>query len=170
MIRTDHDGEILLETSDAVRETLITDMGSHELIAATEYLDADEIADLAPDLPQDVMDDAFLHQTPDNPARTLAIHLFERRKRRRRQVPLRMGAGEMGTPPGSLVGESDHSLHQRELLRRQLCAHSTPDAEVGGDVPGRRPEHTPERYAGHGLGRLDHPANSGQSRGGATDP
>lgn len=59
MVKAEHDGEVLLETSDAVRATLITDMGSQELVAATEYLDTDEIADLAPDLPQDVMDDVF---------------------------------------------------------------------------------------------------------------
>lgn len=59
MVRTENDGEVLLETSDAVRETLITDMHSDELIAATEFLDTDEIADLAPDLPQEVMDDVF---------------------------------------------------------------------------------------------------------------
>ncbi len=59
MVKSDRDGEVLLETSDAVRATLITDMGNQELIAATEYLDADEIADLAPDLPREVMDDVF---------------------------------------------------------------------------------------------------------------
>jgi magnesium transporter len=59
MVKTDRDGEVLLETSDAVRATLITDMGNQELVAAAEYLDADEIADLAPDLPQKVMDDVF---------------------------------------------------------------------------------------------------------------
>lgn len=59
LVKAEHDGEVLLEASDAVRATLITDMGSQELIAATEYLDTDEIADLAPDLPQDVMDDVF---------------------------------------------------------------------------------------------------------------
>ncbi|HQU97312.1 MAG TPA: magnesium transporter [Nitrosomonas sp.] len=59
MVRTENDGEVLLETSDAVRETLITDMHSHELVAATEFLNADEIADLAPDLPQEVIDDVF---------------------------------------------------------------------------------------------------------------
>ncbi|MER2513925.1 MAG: magnesium transporter [Nitrosomonas ureae] len=59
MIKTDRDGDVLLETSDAVRASLITDMGTQELVAATEYLDADEIADLAPDLPQEVMDDVF---------------------------------------------------------------------------------------------------------------
>lgn len=59
MVRPEYDGDVLLEASDAVRETLITDMRAHELVAATEQLDADEIADLAPDLPQDVMEDVF---------------------------------------------------------------------------------------------------------------
>ncbi len=59
MVKADRDGEVLLETSDAVRATLITDMHNQELVAATEYLDANEIADLAPDLPQEVMDDVF---------------------------------------------------------------------------------------------------------------
>lgn len=59
MVKIDRDGEVLLETSDAVRATLITDMGNQELVAAAEYLNADEIADLAPDLPQKVMDDVF---------------------------------------------------------------------------------------------------------------
>ena len=34
-------------------------MDTEELVAATETLDADEIAELAPDLPQEVMDDVF---------------------------------------------------------------------------------------------------------------
>ena len=34
-------------------------MDTEELVAATETLEADEIADLAPDLPQEVMDDVF---------------------------------------------------------------------------------------------------------------
>lgn len=63
MVKEEHDGDVLLEASDAVRETLITDMGSHEIVAAIEHLDTDEIADLAPDLPQDVMDDVF-HSLP----------------------------------------------------------------------------------------------------------
>lgn len=56
LVRSERDGEILLELSDAVRETLIRSMDSEELYAATESLDADEIADLAPDLPRDVVE------------------------------------------------------------------------------------------------------------------
>ena len=59
LVKADMDGDILLEVSDAVRETLIADMDPDELLAATEKLDTDEIADLAPDLPQEVIADVF---------------------------------------------------------------------------------------------------------------
>lgn len=57
MVKAERDGEILLEVSDAVRQTLIADMDSDELLAAAEQLDTDELADLAPDLPKDVLQD-----------------------------------------------------------------------------------------------------------------
>jgi len=59
LVKAERDGEILLEVSDAVRETLIAHMENTELVAATEQLDTDEIADLAPDLPREVMQDVF---------------------------------------------------------------------------------------------------------------
>ena len=59
LVKAERDGEILLETSDAVRETLIAHMDEGELVAATEQLDTDEIADLAPDLPREVILDVF---------------------------------------------------------------------------------------------------------------
>ncbi|MFL6581166.1 MAG: magnesium transporter [Burkholderiales bacterium] len=59
LVKAERDGEILLEVSDAVRETLIENMDAHELVAATEQLDTDEIADLVPDLPQNVVDDVL---------------------------------------------------------------------------------------------------------------
>ncbi|HKX39284.1 MAG TPA: magnesium transporter, partial [Burkholderiales bacterium] len=55
LVKADRDGEILLEVSDAVRESLIEAMDSRELVAAAETLEADELADIAPDLPQSVM-------------------------------------------------------------------------------------------------------------------
>lgn len=55
LVKAERDGEILLEVSDAVRQSLIADMDSEELLAAAEQLDTDEIADLAPDLPRDVL-------------------------------------------------------------------------------------------------------------------
>jgi magnesium transporter len=59
LVRSDRDGEILLEVSEPVRDSLIADMDQHELVAAAEGLDADELADLAPDLPEEVLEDVF---------------------------------------------------------------------------------------------------------------
>ena len=59
LVKADRDGEILVEASDAVRESLISAMDTDELVAATEVLDAEEIAELEPDLPQEVIDDVF---------------------------------------------------------------------------------------------------------------
>ncbi len=59
LVKAERDGEILLEVSDAVRETLIASMNSGEMLAAAEQLDADEIADIASDLPRYVIDDVF---------------------------------------------------------------------------------------------------------------
>ena len=55
LVKAERDGEILLEVSDAVRESLIEAMDNRELVAAAAGLDTDEIADLAPDLPKDVV-------------------------------------------------------------------------------------------------------------------
>lgn len=55
LVGTASDGDILLEVSDAVRETLIADMDDKEIIAAAKELDADELAELAPELPRDVI-------------------------------------------------------------------------------------------------------------------
>jgi len=55
LVKSDRDGDILLEVSDAVRETLLADMDDHEILAAAKDLDADELADLAAELPRDVV-------------------------------------------------------------------------------------------------------------------
>ena len=62
LVRSDRDGDILLEVSDSVRETLLADMDSAEIVAAARSLDADEIADLAPDLPDEVVQDIIESQ------------------------------------------------------------------------------------------------------------
>jgi len=68
LVRSDRDGEILLEVSDAVRDTLLADMDSAEIVAATQELDADEIADLAPDLSADVVQDIIEAQDVEDRA------------------------------------------------------------------------------------------------------
>ena len=57
LVKADRDGEILVEVSDAVRESLIASMNSAELVAAAETLEADELADIAPDLPASVIEE-----------------------------------------------------------------------------------------------------------------
>jgi len=57
LVKADRDGEILVEVSDAVRESLIEAMDSRELVAAVETLEADQLADIAPDLPPSVIEE-----------------------------------------------------------------------------------------------------------------
>jgi magnesium transporter len=57
LVKANRDGDILMEASDAVRETLISSMDREELVEAVESLDTDEIAELAPDLPSDVVEE-----------------------------------------------------------------------------------------------------------------
>ncbi len=56
-VKADRDGDILIEVSDAVRETLIASMNREELVDAVESLETDEIAAIADDLPADVVDE-----------------------------------------------------------------------------------------------------------------
>ena len=59
LVKAERDGEILVEVSDAVRESLIESMDTDELVAAAGTLEADELAAIADDLPQEVIDDVF---------------------------------------------------------------------------------------------------------------
>ncbi|WP_295477626.1 magnesium transporter [Sutterella sp.] len=54
-VKSESDGDILLEVNEGVRETLIDAMDRDELVDAVETLDTDQIADLVDDLPPDVM-------------------------------------------------------------------------------------------------------------------
>jgi magnesium transporter len=51
LVDEEHDGEILLLVTDEVRATLIRHMGPEELLAATENLDPDDLADLVQGMP-----------------------------------------------------------------------------------------------------------------------
>ena len=55
VIKSHHDGQILLEVSDAVRQTLISGMAAEELATVAGKLNTDEIADLAANLPKRTM-------------------------------------------------------------------------------------------------------------------
>lgn len=55
LVSPEHDADVLLEVEDWARESLIEAMDRQDLVAATGNMDADELADLAPDLPPDVV-------------------------------------------------------------------------------------------------------------------
>lgn len=55
-VKAEIDGVVLLEVSDAVRESLIAAMDPAELEAAARTLEADELADLAPALPDELVE------------------------------------------------------------------------------------------------------------------
>lgn len=73
LVRSEQDGQILLDVSDAVRESLISDMDAHELLSATGQLDTDEIADLAPDLPEEVMEELLESLNDQGRARLFSV-------------------------------------------------------------------------------------------------
>jgi magnesium transporter len=54
MVDPDVEGDVLVEVSDEVRESLIEGMQTEELIAATEGMELDDLADLLADLPEAV--------------------------------------------------------------------------------------------------------------------
>ena len=68
---------MLLEVSDAVRETLIESMGQRELLAAIEDLDADELAELAPDLPKEVVHEALESLDAEERAQVVSALSYE---------------------------------------------------------------------------------------------
>ncbi len=54
LVDREMDGDVLVELSDEVRAELIDDMDAEELVAATEGLDHDDLADLLTELPEAV--------------------------------------------------------------------------------------------------------------------
>ena len=59
LVHSHRDGDVLLEVSDSVRDSLIEAMDREEILNAASMLDTDELADLAPDLPEGMMQDVF---------------------------------------------------------------------------------------------------------------
>lgn len=72
-VKAERDGEILLEVSDPVRESLIADMDKHEILAAVEPMDADELADLVEDLPTGVLPELMASLDAEQRERVQAV-------------------------------------------------------------------------------------------------
>ena len=72
LVGAEHDADVLLEVADWLRESLIEAMDRQDLVAATGTMDADELADLAPDLPPDVVAEVQKGLTIEERARLIA--------------------------------------------------------------------------------------------------
>ncbi len=68
-----HQGEILVEVNDDVREALLEQMGTEELHASTVGLDTDDMADLVNELPEDVAQELLGKMAAQDRARLESI-------------------------------------------------------------------------------------------------
>lgn len=59
-IPAEHEGEVLLHLNDEARSAIINKMEPEALVAATESLDTDDLADLLPEMPQGVIQELLL--------------------------------------------------------------------------------------------------------------
>jgi magnesium transporter len=72
LVGPDQAADVLLEVDDWARESLIESMDRQDLVAATGTMDADEIADLVPDLPPDVVAEVQKGLTEEERAQLIA--------------------------------------------------------------------------------------------------
>lgn len=68
LVPSELDGAVLIEVSDAVREFLIADMDKGEILNAAHGLDGDDIADLVPHLPSELVPELLGSLTPEDRA------------------------------------------------------------------------------------------------------
>ncbi|MBX6319907.1 magnesium transporter [Pigmentiphaga sp.] len=73
LVRPERVGEVLLEVADWMRESLIATTDQQKLLAAAESLEADELADLAPDLPPEVVAEVQKGLTDEERARLTEV-------------------------------------------------------------------------------------------------
>lgn len=59
-VPSEHEGEILVHLNDDARASLMRKMAPEQLVAATETLDTDDLADILPEMPQEVIQELLL--------------------------------------------------------------------------------------------------------------
>src|SRR5512139_1328639 len=73
LVDPEYDGDVLLYVNDSLRATLIRSMDSQELVAAAETLDTDDLADLLPEMPDEVIQQVLTTLDEDHRARLEAV-------------------------------------------------------------------------------------------------
>lgn len=76
LVDPERDGDILVEVSESVRETLLRSMDREEIVAAAETLDTDELAGIADDLPSDVVEEIREHLNDEERAQLRAAMAY----------------------------------------------------------------------------------------------
>ncbi|GAB2490694.1 magnesium transporter [Arenimonas alkanexedens] len=66
LVDPEDDGEVLVHVGDDVREFLLAEMDPDEIVAAVEDLDIDDLAELAEDLPDTVIDEVLKSMDREN--------------------------------------------------------------------------------------------------------
>jgi len=66
LVDPEDDGEVLVHVGDDVRESLLAEMDPDEIIAAVEDLDIDDLAELAEDLPDTVIEEVLKSMDREN--------------------------------------------------------------------------------------------------------
>ena len=66
LVDPEDDGEVLVHVGDEVRESLLADMDTDEIVAAVEDLDIDDLADLVGDLPGTVIEEVLKSMDREN--------------------------------------------------------------------------------------------------------
>ncbi|RMD71271.1 MAG: magnesium transporter, partial [Gammaproteobacteria bacterium] len=73
LVSPEHQGEVLVHLHDEVRQHLIEQMETHELVAAAERLDTDDLADIIEHLPRVVIDQILQAMDEQNRKRLEAV-------------------------------------------------------------------------------------------------
>lgn len=72
-IPPEYEGEVLIHLNDDVRHAIIAQMDPEALLAATESLETDDLADILPDIPQDVSQELLLSMENQDRERLRAV-------------------------------------------------------------------------------------------------
>jgi len=100
LVRTKLEGDVLVHVNDNLRAELIRKMEPHELVAATTGLETDDLADLLPDMPDEVFNKVL--RSMDEQNRTDTLMVVDREGRFMGVVPL---TTLLTSPPEATIGE-----------------------------------------------------------------
>lgn len=107
LVTPSQEGDILLQVNDEVRERLIRDMDSSELVAATEGLETDDLADILSDFPDAVSEQVLQAMDIQDRLRLQAVMSY----------PEDTAGGLMNTDTISVRADIDLDVVQRYLRR-----------------------------------------------------